>query len=579
MIRFVPYRATLRALAAALVVLAAGACGDSTGPGGSVNITVSPSVVTLAVADSITLSATVQDADGQPLAGDVTWKSSNTQRATVTGTGVVHALSAGSVTITASQGGTSAAAAITITTTGAPSLHELLAGYLGGSDEDMARDVAVDAQGNIYVVGSTFSPDFPTTAGVLGPSFGGTSDAFIVKFSPSGSVLWSTFLGGPNYERAYAVEVDGSGNVVVAGRAGSGFPVTAGSFQTTFQGGTAPDGGYGPQDGFVCKIRPDGTSALFCSYFGTNDPWIVRDVAVDAGGNVYVASAHSGGTFPAAWLAGAYQPNAHAGHDGVLAKIASDGSSVVWATYIGGSGDESTTPSIGTDAGGNVYYLTSTDSPDLPTPAGFDKSLSGGGDLYLARFSATGGSLLYGTYIGGSGNEFLETHQLAVDAAGNAYVSAMTTSTNFPTTSGAFQAGNRGGSESFVTRISPSGALAASTYLGGNGSETTQGIAVGANGTINVAGSTSSSNFPVTVSAGSGGGQDVFVVSLSSDLRQMRFGATLGGSRTDIGRGLAVSGAGALYVVGHSNSTDWPKLNVAAPFQGVMDGVLAAFGP
>jgi hypothetical protein len=300
---------------------------------------------------------------------------------------------------------------------------------------------------------------------------------------------------------------------------------------------------------------------------------------VDAAGNVYVASAHSSGSFPAGWLAGAYQPTPRAGHDGVLAKISSDGSSVLWVTYIGGSGDESTTPSIGVDASGNVYYLTSTDSPDMPTPAGFDKSLSGPGDLYLARFSSTGGSLLYGTYIGGSGNEFLETHQLAVDAAGNAYVSAMTNSTNFPTTSGAYQTNNRGGNESFVTRVSPSGALAASTYLGGNGMETTQGIAIGANGTVDIAGSTSSTNFPTTVSAGSLGGTDFFVASFSSDLRQLRFSATLGGSQTDVGRGLAVSSSGIVYAVGHSNSADWPQLNASSSFKGVMDGVIAAFGP
>ncbi len=283
----------------------------------------------------------------------------------------------------------------------------------------MARDVAVDAQGNIYVVGSTYSPDFPTTAGVLGPSFGGTSDAFIVKLSPSGTVLWSTFLGGPNYERAYAVEVDGSGNVVVAGRAGAGFPVTTGAFQTAFQGGVLPTDAYGPQDGFVCKIRPDGTAIIFCSYFGTSDPWIVRDVAVDAGRQHLCAPA-----LTTRVIFRRHGLSAHIRRRPTPAGMGSWPRSPQTAPACSGqpiSGAEATRVQhhpLASMPVGDVYYLTSTDSPDMPTPAGFDKSLGGAEDLYLARFSTTGQSLRYGTYIGGSGNESLETHSLAVNAAG-----------------------------------------------------------------------------------------------------------------------------------------------------------------
>ena len=155
---------------------------------------------------------------------------------------------------------------------------------------------------------------------------------------PDGNILWSTFLGGPNYDRAYAIEVDSSGHVYVAGRAGNGFPVTVGSFQTAFQGGQEA-AFYGPQDGFIVKLNPEGSEIIWSSYFGTNDARIIRDIAVDSGGNIYLASGYSSGNYLPA-IQNAFINSPAGDHEVVLAKISPDGQSVIWAAYLGGSGWE-----------------------------------------------------------------------------------------------------------------------------------------------------------------------------------------------------------------------------------------------
>ncbi len=453
--------------------------------------------------------------------------------------------------------------------------------YLGGSGEDTLRDIATDAAGNVYVTGGTASPDFPTTPGAFDTTFntGGTflHDVFVTKLNAEGEIIWSTLIGGPNYDRAYAIEVDHDGYVYVAGRAGAGFPVTAGAFQTTFQGGpNAPP--YGSQDGFVCKLTPDGSSLVFCSYFGTNDVHIIRDLAVDRNGDIYIASTHVSGSFPPEWFRNGFQQTPPGGRDGVVAKIASDGSHVLWATYLGGSGGDGDTPSIRVDAAGSPYVLMGTSSTDMPTTAGaYNRSYNGGGDLYLAKLAADGSSLLYGTYLGGSQSEGSETHGLAVDADGAAYVAAATRSPDFPTTSGAAQTayGGTGGAgtgfrtnypgDIFVAKFSADGTrLLASTYVGGRVGDGAEGVTVDSHGNVYVSGATFSDNFPVTADAFQkriAGKADAVGVILSADLSRQRYATCIGGSKEDLGRAVAVDSSGNVYVGGETSSPDFPIRN------------------
>jgi len=436
----------------------------------------------------------------------------------------------------------------------------------GGRDREMGRDIITDIAGNIYAVGSTFSPDFPVTPGAYDTTHHSgrkASDGWLMKLSPAGELRWSSYLGGANYERIYAAEIDPSGDLVVAGRGGEGLPVGARSAQATFGGGS---GSYGPQDGFVCKFSGESSALKFCTYFGTEDNAIIRDIAVDSAGDIFLAAGAESGSFPAEWFAHAFQPRRSGGSDIVVAKLSGDGSKVLWATYLGGSGDETGAPSIRVGPEGTPYVLLTTKSTDLPTPHGFDSTLGGTMDLYVARLSADGSRLLYGTYLGGSGTEDIETHGLAIDREGIACVAGGTNSPDFPTTPGAVRSASDrrpdDPGDAFISRISPDGSrLLASTYIGGSGAEGGEGFAIDSAGNAYLTGGTNSPDFPSASAPDGGSDRDVFVVRLPPDLGRMSFARRIGGSGNDHGRGLAVDREGNILVTGTSQSSDWPVRN------------------
>jgi hypothetical protein len=467
---------------------------------------------------------------------------------------------------------------------GTPLPGSVFVTYAGGNDGDMARDIATDAQGNLYIAGSTQSPNFPTTPGAYDRTFNATgqylSEAFVMKLSPSGQLIWSTLVGGPNFERAYAVEVDAQGYVYIAGRAGPGFPTTPGTLQPSFSGG---DDGfpYGPQDGFVCKLTPDGSSVVFCTYFGNDDTVPIRDLAIGPGGDLWVITSSGVGTFPSSWFANAYQPNRAGLRDVLIARLSADGSNVLWATFLGGSSDEANTNTIRVDAAGNAYIGVFTSSADMPTPSGFDQSLGGNTDIYVGKLSPDGASLLFGTFVGGSGAEDTETHQIEIDGSGNVYVVGNTTSTDFPVTPQAFQAHvTSGARHAFVAKISTTGSLHAATYLAGNGAETAEGVAVDAQGNVFVSGATTSGNFPLTVPSNAGGGDDMYIAQLTSDLSNLLYSARIGGPGGDRGRSLVLDSQGGGTVVGQTTSSNLPVRNaLQSSFGGDMDALIAKLKP
>jgi len=473
--------------------------------------------------------------------------------------------------------------------------------YLGARRWEHARDVTVDTQGNVYVVGGTSSPNFPTTGGAHdrrfdsgGQAIGGAGDcdAFVAKFDARGKLLWSTYLGGPNYDRAYGVKVDQRGGVYVAGRCGPGFPVTDGAFQTEYCGGKV--GFYGSQNAFVCKLKPDGSGLDWSSYVGIGA--LCRDLVIDAAGDVYLPlvddiDGHKSPSWFEGAFAGAYQQQRKGGTECGVVKVSSDGSRVHWATWLGGSGDEIGRMSIRLDPQGNVCVCFDTESADLPTTDGaMDRTYSGKHDGYVAKLTADGSRLLMGTYIGGSGEDFVcNTHNLAVDPEGNIFVSVWTRSSDFPTTAGAFDRQFHGAGEIAVAKLSPAGALLASTSLSGSKAEEAEGIAVDAGGNVLVTGRTQSPDFPVTDGAFryGGGPWDGLVVVLSPDLSKLQFATFLGGRAYDFLRSCAFGPDGSLHVIGSTNGAGWPVRNAIQPaFAGTNDGrwgngdcILAKFSP
>jgi len=305
--------------------------------------------------------------------------------------------------------------------------------YLGGNRWDHSRDIITDSQDNIIIVGGT-AGNFPVTAGAYdtqyndgvtkGPYAGQHSgcDAFVAKYTPSGTLLWCTYLGGPNYDRAYAVEVDIQDNIILSGRAGPDFPTTAGAFQEQYKGVFSGNKGfYGYQNAFASKISADGTALMWSSYVGEGE--LCRGIDVDSNDDVFVTIS-TNPTFTQAdpgWFGtaftGSYQPTPNGGEDIGLVKIKADGSQVLWATWIGGTGDELSNANIRVDRWDYPYVTFGTNSTDAPTtPGAYDQTFNGGpNDLFVVKLSKDGKDLLYGTYLGGDGNDYFETHPTALD--------------------------------------------------------------------------------------------------------------------------------------------------------------------
>jgi len=442
--------------------------------------------------------------------------------------------------------------------------------YLGGSDWEHARDVFVDPAGNVYIVGGTQSPDFPVTDGAFQTQHdmsgnqvgsGGYCDAFVCKFRPDGSLAWSTLLGGPNYDRAYAVEVDSAGNVYVSGRGGPGFPVTDGAFQTEFRG--SDDGIYGMQNAFLVKLAPDGSRLKWAAFVAVGK--LCRELSIDDQGEVYVALHYTGrGPLPPEeWFAHAYQKKPAGGVEIGAVKIAADGTQVRWATWLGGSADEVSNCGIRLDRQKNVYLNFTTRSGDVPTTEGaHDRTYNGNSDAFLAKLSPDGSRLIYGTYFGGRENEEgNSTHNLAVDAGGNAYLQTSTTGSDMPVTPGAVQSEPAGERDLVVTKFSPTGALLRCTYLGGSDNEGAEGIYANAQGEVSFVGRTDSADLPLSPGAiqdHKNASSDAFAMVISPDFSRLIYSTYLGGENYDYGRASYFAEAGSITLTGSVNGPGWP---------------------
>ena len=372
---------------------------------------------------------------------------------------------------------------------------EIYSSYLGGDGYDEMRDVAFDVNGNLILVGGTVSggPDthiaFPTTQGVVQPQHNplvnpdgvNNMDMFVAKLDAQGKLIWSTFLGGPCFDKAYAVETDRQGYIYIAGRAGCQFPhISPDAFQPQFMGGWS--GAYGNQDGILLKLSPDGSQVIWASYFGTSEANALRDIDLDEYRNIYVIGGLQPGSSVspsiAAGLNRGYRSTPYGDNDEIVAKISPDGRQVLWASLLGGSGFEQNSGSLRVASDQTVFTLTTTNSSDCPTVNAYDTTYNGGWDSYLARLSADGKNLLFATYVGGKGDDFAAgTHNLWIDLQGNPVFSGSTHSPDYPVSKSAFQPTYGGGASGtietdgdlFVTIISSVGKrLVAGTYLGGS---------------------------------------------------------------------------------------------------------------
>ena len=440
--------------------------------------------------------------------------------------------------------------------------------YLGGTFDDAdepfegIEGVAVDGAGNFYVTGTTQSADFPTTVGA-DRTLDGSRDIFVTKFSPAGAILYSTYLGSGCDDTARDIAVDAAGNAYVTGR---------------FNGGSC----YADLAGaLVAKLDPAG-AVVYASVLGGSlaDSSVGQAIAVDAAGHAYVtgitsSASHDFPTTPEAYRTGECDNVLRFANDGFVAKLSTDGGTLLYSTVLCGSGDDSPA-GIAVDVAGSAYVAGATGSSDFPTVNPL-QATRGGGPVgitgFVSKLMPDGSQLAYSTYLGGS--ERQAVGGIAVDEQGNAYVTGVTASSDFPTTPGVLQehAGNRlcieGCTDAFVTKLDPSGsALVYSTYLFGELDDAGSRIAVDRAGNAHVVGTTNSSYFPIVdaFQASNRGLDDVFVAKLDPDGTRLVYSSYLGGSRAapsprtgvDKGTSLALDPTGNAYVVGYTQSYDFP---------------------
>lgn len=311
--------------------------------------------------------------------------------------------------------------------------------YVGGSNEDYARAIAVDASGSAYVCGHTRSTNFPT-AGGIDPNFnGGTFDAFMFKLGATGASLpYSSYLGGGNDDQAFGIAVDAAGRAYLRGwTASTDFP-PVNALDATFNGGD--------RDVFLARVNAAGSALDFSTYLGGDDSDYGVGLELDLSGNICIAGVTRSSDFP---LQAAYDSSLGGLQDLFVARIAQDGGSLLYSTFLGGSAEDFNGLAA-VDGCGHFFVTGYTYSTDFPMVLAYDSSLNAGSDIAVAGIAPNGASLHHSTYLGGGGFEFVNA---IVPHGHDVYLAGVTNSADFPM-SGAYDSTQNGDYDGFIAALS-----------------------------------------------------------------------------------------------------------------------------
>jgi hypothetical protein len=431
--------------------------------------------------------------------------------------------------------------------------------YFGVAGTENAQKVVLDSSGNAYYGGSTNSGSLPGNR-IGQPFVSGSNAAWIAKVSPSGALLYTTFIGGGggDISGVRGLAVDASGNVYASGSTrSSAFPLVN-PLQSSFGGS--------PSDTFVLELNSAGSGLIFSTFLGGNGQDYPTGVAIDNFGTIYVAGVTTSTNFP---TVNAWQKTIKGTLSAFATKIAPGGSSVLYSTYLTGSGGVYSN-GMTIDSGGNLYIYGDTGSTDFttlnaiqPTPC-----TVGPGWGWLVQLNSAG-TPVYSTYICGPGSD-TEVRGAGIDATGNLIITGATGSTSFPLLTPLQSTYGGGPHDIFITKLSPNGGLLYSSYLGGNGEDVATGLVVDQVGNWYLAGNTGSTDFPLlnSVQSAKAGGNDTFVSKINSTGSALLFSTYLGGSGSESTQGLAVDDNGQAYVSGTTPSTNFPLVHQLQGFGG-----------
>ncbi len=478
-------------------------------------------------------------------------------------------------------------------------------GGASGSGSGNITGLSLSDKGIIYGTGY-YNASYPTTAGVYDPTYAGGDDVFVFSLDPTGSFLnWATYYGGPGNEYGLGIfdydQGGGIGYVVVTGYTDSPlFPVTAGVVGPVYKGGIS--------DAFVFRLDEATGSILYYATFlggaGEDRGTAIHEQPTPLPYWIDQVTGYTNSTdFPT--TAGAFQSALKGGYDAFYTALNASGppqGSVLYeSSYIGGSNNDY---SYSVFSNGNFQLAGSTNSTDFPATAGSYQTAYGGGlsDAWTGYFqTGSGVTPTYLSFLGGSGNDYANSCLFSTSFLnGGAFVTGYT-SGSYPVTGGAYDISYNGGLyDAFVTNLNPGGsALNYSTYVGGNGDDYGEGIAIqnsGAPAIVFVSGTTSSTNFPYTCNTNdsvyNGGTSDIFLFSLSPGGNALYYSSYFGGSNQDyktcIATGEIIDRCPGGVILGYNSySANFPttsgafqtsKLNEAVPGLNPQPGILKLLG-
>lgn len=395
----------------------------------------------------------------------------------------------------------------------APDGTRLYVTFIEGNGEDRANAIAVDSGGEAYIAGDTASGNLASSGGAVQPGYGGSGDAFVARLGTDGTLEFLSYLGGAAQDNGRAIALSAAGDMIVGGSTLSdNFPL-----QNALQSARS-----GQSDGFIARIDSTGAALVYSTYHGGAGPDNVAALAVDETGAVYFGGTTGSDNFPT--TPGAYQEDfQRGGSDGYVTKLAPDGATRVYSTYLGGSNTDGVL-ALAVDS--NHYaYVTGYTSSSFNFPATDGTPLYAGGtfDAFVTRMIPSGAVPDYSTFLGGSGEDQGQAIALSDGDPVQVVVAGFTESDDLPLIQ-PFQVERLGGEDGFVTQFqfAPSAVSRVfSTYLGGTGDDAIAAVGAGSTEIIHVAG-TGGANLPVVlpVQDGNAGGADAFVMRLERDLSQ-----------------------------------------------------------